>query len=71
MVVLNPSAVYMHVLCQCVFSFVQIFDGPNPVIEDLIPDRGNITIPVGKAVAQFTVVILDDQVLAGLHTVRI
>ncbi|XP_026199339.1 adhesion G-protein coupled receptor V1 [Anabas testudineus] len=34
----------------------------NQVIQDLSPDRGNITIPEGQAVVQFTVVILDDQI---------
>lgn len=45
---------------------VQISDGPNAVIEDLSPERGNITIPVGQAVVHFTVLIKDDQVLNKL-----
>lgn len=40
----------------------QISEGPNPAADDLSPDRGNITFPVGHAVAQFTVLIRDDQV---------
>ena len=40
----------------------QISGGPNPAIEDLSPDRGNITIPVGQAVVHFSVLIQDDQV---------
>lgn len=49
-----------------VTSPVQISEGPNPAIEDLSPDRGNITIPVGQAVVYFTVLIQDDQVLNKL-----
>ncbi|KAM9743556.1 adhesion G-protein coupled receptor V1 isoform 2-T3 [Menidia menidia] len=40
----------------------EISDGPNPAIEDLSPDRGNITFPVGQAVVHFNILILDDQV---------
>lgn len=40
----------------------QISEGPNPAAEDLSPDRGKVTFPVGHAVAQFTVLIRDDQV---------
>uniref|UniRef100_A0A4W6G876 Adhesion G-protein coupled receptor V1 n=1 Tax=Lates calcarifer TaxID=8187 RepID=A0A4W6G876_LATCA len=40
----------------------EISDGPNPAIEDLSPDRGNITIPVGQAVVHFSILILDDQI---------
>lgn len=47
----------------------QISDGPNPAIEDLSPDRGNITIPVGQAVVHFSILILDDQVLNWLFAV--
>lgn len=43
-------------------SSAQISEGPNPAIDDLSPDRGNITFPVGHAVAQFTVLVRDDQV---------
>lgn len=41
---------------------VQIIGGPNPALEDLSPDRGNITIPVGLSVVQFIVLIQDDKV---------
>ncbi|XP_070689817.1 adhesion G-protein coupled receptor V1 [Pempheris klunzingeri] len=40
----------------------EISGGPNPAIEDLSPDRGNITIPVGQAVVHFSILILDDQI---------
>ncbi|XP_030273384.1 adhesion G-protein coupled receptor V1 isoform X2 [Sparus aurata] len=40
----------------------EISGGPNPAIEDLSPDRGNITIPVGQAVVHFSVLIQDDQI---------
>ncbi|XP_041643632.1 adhesion G-protein coupled receptor V1 [Cheilinus undulatus] len=40
----------------------EISGGPNPAFEDLSPDRGNITIPVGQSVAQFIILIQDDQV---------
>uniref|UniRef100_A0A673CT09 Calx-beta domain-containing protein n=1 Tax=Sphaeramia orbicularis TaxID=375764 RepID=A0A673CT09_9TELE len=40
----------------------EISGGPNPAIEDLSPDRGNITIPVGQSVVQFSIRIKDDQV---------
>ncbi|XP_041793349.1 adhesion G-protein coupled receptor V1 isoform X2 [Chelmon rostratus] len=40
----------------------EISEGPNPAIEDLSPDRGNITIPVGQAVVYFNVLIQDDQI---------
>ncbi|XP_070820196.1 adhesion G-protein coupled receptor V1 isoform X2 [Chaetodon trifascialis] len=40
----------------------EISEGPNPAIEDLSPDRGNITIPVGQAVVYFSVLIQDDQI---------
>lgn len=40
----------------------QISEGPNPAIDDLSPDKGNVTFPVGHAVAQFTLLIRDDQV---------
>uniref|UniRef100_A0A3Q3GBS3 Adhesion G-protein coupled receptor V1 n=1 Tax=Labrus bergylta TaxID=56723 RepID=A0A3Q3GBS3_9LABR len=40
----------------------EISDGPNPAFEDLSPDRGNITIPVGQSVVQFIVLIQDDQI---------
>lgn len=47
-------------------SPVQISEGPNPAIEDLSPDRGIITIPVGQAVMHFSILIRDDQVLNKL-----
>ncbi|KAM7391822.1 hypothetical protein PAMP_022479 [Pampus punctatissimus] len=40
----------------------EISGGPNPAIEDLSPDRGNITIPVGQAVVHFSILIRDDQI---------
>uniref|UniRef100_A0A3Q3J0J5 Adhesion G-protein coupled receptor V1 n=1 Tax=Monopterus albus TaxID=43700 RepID=A0A3Q3J0J5_MONAL len=40
----------------------EISEGPNPAIEDLSPDRGNITMPVGQAVVHFSVLIQDDQI---------
>ncbi|KAM8865111.1 adhesion G-protein coupled receptor V1 isoform 2-T2 [Synchiropus picturatus] len=40
----------------------EIFGGPNPAIEDLTPDRGNITIAVGQAEALFSVAIRDDKI---------
>ncbi|XP_028269622.1 adhesion G-protein coupled receptor V1 [Parambassis ranga] len=40
----------------------EISEGPNPAIEDLSPDRGNITIPVGQSVVRFSVLIRDDQI---------
>ncbi|TKS78901.1 G-protein coupled receptor 98 [Collichthys lucidus] len=40
----------------------EISDGPNPAIEDLSPDRGNITISVGQAVVHFSIIIRDDQI---------
>ncbi|XP_029685938.1 LOW QUALITY PROTEIN: adhesion G-protein coupled receptor V1 [Takifugu rubripes] len=40
----------------------QISEGPNPATDDLSPDRGKITFPVGHAVAQFTVLVRDDQI---------
>ncbi|XP_059193370.1 adhesion G-protein coupled receptor V1 [Centropristis striata] len=40
----------------------EVSDGPNPAIEDLSPDRGNITIPVGQAVVHFNILIQDDQI---------
>uniref|UniRef100_A0A667Y0L3 Adhesion G-protein coupled receptor V1 n=1 Tax=Myripristis murdjan TaxID=586833 RepID=A0A667Y0L3_9TELE len=40
----------------------EIFGGPNPAIEDLRPDRGNITFTPRKAVEVFTVLIQDDQI---------
>lgn len=49
-----------------VTSPVQISEGPNPAIEDLSPDRGNITIPVGQSVVNFSILIKDDEVLNKL-----
>ncbi|XP_029019275.1 adhesion G-protein coupled receptor V1 isoform X2 [Betta splendens] len=40
----------------------EVSEGPNPAIEDLSPDRGNITFSVGQAVLQFGVLIQDDQI---------
>uniref|UniRef100_H2M3Y4 Adhesion G-protein coupled receptor V1 n=1 Tax=Oryzias latipes TaxID=8090 RepID=H2M3Y4_ORYLA len=40
----------------------EIADGPNPAIEDVNPDRGSITLPVGQAVARFNILIQDDQI---------
>uniref|UniRef100_A0A8D3DRH1 Adhesion G-protein coupled receptor V1 n=1 Tax=Scophthalmus maximus TaxID=52904 RepID=A0A8D3DRH1_SCOMX len=41
---------------------VRIDEGPNPAIQDLSPDRGTITIPVGQAVVHFSILIQDDQI---------
>ncbi|XP_066512530.1 adhesion G-protein coupled receptor V1-like [Hoplias malabaricus] len=40
----------------------EIFGEPNPASEDLSPDRGNITIPPGRAVVVFSILIQDDKV---------
>ncbi|XP_068166577.1 adhesion G-protein coupled receptor V1 [Antennarius striatus] len=40
----------------------EVSGGPNPANEDLSPDRGRITIPVGQAVAHFSILIQDDQI---------
>ncbi|XP_047184912.1 adhesion G-protein coupled receptor V1 [Scophthalmus maximus] len=40
----------------------EIDEGPNPAIQDLSPDRGTITIPVGQAVVHFSILIQDDQI---------
>ncbi|XP_036383544.1 LOW QUALITY PROTEIN: adhesion G-protein coupled receptor V1 [Megalops cyprinoides] len=39
----------------------EIVGGPNPASEDLSPDKGNITIPPGRAVVVFSILIHDDQ----------
>lgn len=53
----------VHVCAFTVSLPVQVSEGPNPAIEDLSPDRGTITIPVGQAVVHFSILIKDDQVL--------
>uniref|UniRef100_A0A672JI01 Adhesion G-protein coupled receptor V1 n=1 Tax=Salarias fasciatus TaxID=181472 RepID=A0A672JI01_SALFA len=40
----------------------EISDGPNSAFEDLSPGKGNITIPVGHAIAHFNILIRDDQI---------
>ncbi|XP_077457045.1 adhesion G-protein coupled receptor V1 [Stigmatopora argus] len=40
----------------------EVSGGPNPALEDLSPDRGNITIPVGLSVVHFNILIQDDQI---------
>ncbi|KAI1900416.1 hypothetical protein AGOR_G00049720 [Albula goreensis] len=40
----------------------EIVGGPNPANEDLTPDKGNITIPPGRAVVVFSILIQDDQI---------
>ncbi|KAM8885173.1 adhesion G-protein coupled receptor V1 [Spinachia spinachia] len=40
----------------------QISEGPNLAIEDLSPDRGNITFPVGQSVVHFSILIKDDEI---------
>ncbi|XP_037536594.1 adhesion G-protein coupled receptor V1 [Nematolebias whitei] len=40
----------------------EISDGPNPATDDLSPDRGNITIPVGQAAVNVSILIKDDQI---------
>ncbi|XP_061673206.1 adhesion G-protein coupled receptor V1 isoform X2 [Syngnathoides biaculeatus] len=40
----------------------EVSGGPNPAFEDLAPDSGNITIPVGHSVIHFSILIRDDQI---------
>ncbi|XP_077417871.1 adhesion G-protein coupled receptor V1 isoform X3 [Vanacampus margaritifer] len=40
----------------------EVSGGPNPAFEDLTPDKGNITIPVGHSVIHFSILIRDDQI---------
>ncbi|XP_030633613.1 adhesion G-protein coupled receptor V1 [Chanos chanos] len=40
----------------------EISGGPNPAIEDLSPDRGNITFPPGRAFVVFSILIQNDKV---------
>ncbi|XP_073670715.1 adhesion G-protein coupled receptor V1 isoform X2 [Paramisgurnus dabryanus] len=40
----------------------EIFGGPNSASEDLSPEMGNITIPPGRAVVVFSVMIQDDKI---------
>ncbi|CAB1319363.1 unnamed protein product, partial [Coregonus sp. 'balchen'] len=40
----------------------EISGGPNSALEDLSPARGNITIPPGRAVVVFSILIQDDQI---------
>ncbi|XP_054629148.1 adhesion G-protein coupled receptor V1 isoform X2 [Dunckerocampus dactyliophorus] len=40
----------------------EISGGPNPAFQDVTPERGNITIPLGHAAFHFNVLILDDQI---------
>ncbi|KAF7670351.1 hypothetical protein LDENG_00010120 [Lucifuga dentata] len=40
----------------------EVSGGPNPAIDDLTPDRGNITIPAERAVVLFNILIWDDQI---------
>ncbi|XP_019908355.3 adhesion G-protein coupled receptor V1 isoform X2 [Esox lucius] len=40
----------------------EISGGPNPALEDLSPDQGNITIHPGQAVVNFSILIQDDQI---------
>uniref|UniRef100_A0A673Z153 Adhesion G-protein coupled receptor V1 n=1 Tax=Salmo trutta TaxID=8032 RepID=A0A673Z153_SALTR len=51
----------------------EISEGPNPALEDLSPDRGNITIPPGRALVVFSILIQDDQIPEGdeVFTVRL
>ncbi|KAK0155883.1 G-protein coupled receptor 98 [Merluccius polli] len=42
--------------------YFEVSGGPNPAIEDLSPDRGNITIPPGTAVVVFSILIQNDQI---------
>ncbi|KAJ8285558.1 hypothetical protein GJAV_G00028220 [Gymnothorax javanicus] len=39
----------------------EIVGGPNPASEDLTPEKGDITIPPGRAVVVFSILIRDDQ----------
>uniref|UniRef100_A0A673KXR8 Calx-beta domain-containing protein n=1 Tax=Sinocyclocheilus rhinocerous TaxID=307959 RepID=A0A673KXR8_9TELE len=43
------------------FEVSIIFGGPNSASEDLSPDIGNITIPPGRAVVVFSIMIQDDK----------
>ena len=49
----------------------QISGGSNPVMEDLSPERGEITFLPGQADVVFSVTIQDDKVMSfvsiGLH----
>ncbi|KAL0979759.1 hypothetical protein UPYG_G00189270 [Umbra pygmaea] len=40
----------------------EISGGPNPTLEDLSPDQGNISIPLGMSVVVFSILIHDDQI---------
>uniref|UniRef100_A0A8K9V586 Adhesion G-protein coupled receptor V1 n=1 Tax=Oncorhynchus mykiss TaxID=8022 RepID=A0A8K9V586_ONCMY len=40
----------------------EISGGPNSALEDLSPDQGNITIPPGRAMVVFSILIQDDQI---------
>ncbi|XP_075895105.1 adhesion G-protein coupled receptor V1 isoform X2 [Nelusetta ayraudi] len=40
----------------------EVSGGPNPAIEDLSPQRGSISIPLGQAIAHFNIFIKDDQI---------
>nr|XP_029492889.1 adhesion G-protein coupled receptor V1-like [Oncorhynchus nerka] len=40
----------------------EISGGPNSALEDLSPDQGNITIPPGRAMVVFSLLIQDDQI---------
>lgn len=54
--------IILHILYLYFFMNSQIFGGPNPANEDLSPDMGNITIPPGRAVVVFSIMIQDDKV---------
>lgn len=42
--------------------YYEISGGPNPASDDLSPDHGNITIPVGRSSVQLSILIKDDQI---------
>lgn len=50
-------------LMTSIISFcLEISGGPNPASDDLSPDSGNVTLPVGRSSMQFRILIKDDQV---------
>uniref|UniRef100_A0A8C7IVD8 Adhesion G-protein coupled receptor V1 n=1 Tax=Oncorhynchus kisutch TaxID=8019 RepID=A0A8C7IVD8_ONCKI len=59
--------IYLSSVDSCLSNMLwflhgQISEGPNPALEDLSPDRGNITIPPGRALVVFSILIQDDQI---------
>lgn len=50
--------------------FIQISGGPSPVIEDLSPDRGNITFHPGQASGVITISVQDDKVILNVDVLQ-